>query len=165
MMTFFEAWPPFHICAVQDFFVCFNYYGRPPVVILHFGDTFKIPLLVCCVALKRLELGEVSFELISVRLGSGLVDCCSSFEALGAQTICTYKTAQINLSQCSVCSQHTVVLSKLRFLTHRVPSCFSRLYTHCRSHCFRNISWLFYSLLTKCYPSLKTASCQMKKKT
>lgn len=35
-----------HLCR-SGCFVCFNYYGRPPVVILHFGGAFKMPLLVC----------------------------------------------------------------------------------------------------------------------
>ncbi len=50
--------------------------------------------------------------------------------------------------QC-VCSKYTVVLSKRRLLTHKVPSCFSRLYTHSRSQCFWDISRLFYSLPAK----------------
>ena len=31
-----------HLCR-SGCFVCFNYYGRPPVVISHFGGTFKMP--------------------------------------------------------------------------------------------------------------------------
>lgn len=65
------------------------------------------------------------------------------------------------LCEC-VCSKHTVVLSKPRFLTHKVPSCFPRLCcTHSRSHSFWNLSWLLYSRPTKSYCSLKP--CQTKK--
>lgn len=33
-----------HLCG-SGCFVCFDYYGRPPVVISHFGGTFKMPSL------------------------------------------------------------------------------------------------------------------------
>lgn len=66
-----------HSCGSGSF-VCFNYYERPPVVISHFGGTFKKPLRPCCALVlrctkKRPELrGRCALSVFLVRLLSGL---------------------------------------------------------------------------------------------
>lgn len=156
-----------HLCR-SGCFVCFNYYGRPPVVISHFGGTFKMPLLVWYAPLHREDwsLGggvfRVEFGQAPVKLWAHwLILFFWGFRCPGHMYLQDRLHSWVTL-QC-VCSKHTVVLCKPRFLAHKVPSCFSRLYTHSRSHCFWNVSWLFYSLPTKSDFTLNPASCQTKK--
>lgn len=143
-----------HLCG-SACFVCFNYYGRPPVVISHFEGTFKMPLLVWYALLHRKDssLGggvfRVYFCQAAVKLWTHWL--ILFFLGFRCPSHMYLQTAYIHESHCSVCvcSKHTVVLSKPRLLTHKVLSCFSRLYTHSGSQCFWNISWLFYSPPTK----------------
>ena len=104
-----------HLCR-SGYFVCLNYYGRPPVVISHFGGTFKMPLLVCHALLhwKDLSLGGggfwVNFSQASVNLWIHwlIFNFFFYFQALSSKATCTYKTAYSYELHSTVCSANVL---------------------------------------------------------
>lgn len=112
MLTFFEAWPAFHICAGHGALFALTIIGDPQLLCCTLKELLQMPAGAVCSAEERTRgSGEVSLEWTSARLRARL----GTSEASSATATCTYVTVPC------VYSKHTVVESKLRHLSDKVP--------------------------------------------
>lgn len=106
MLTFFEVWPAFHICAGQGVLFALTIMGDPQLLFRTLQEPLKCPSW--CAVLHHTEktqalqgLGGGSLVCISVRLhsSSGLTDWVYYSETFDAQTTC-----ETFISQPAVCA-------------------------------------------------------------
>lgn len=130
-----------HLCR-SGCFVCINYYGRPPVVISHFGGTFKMPVLAWYALLHRKNMGlggsalGVYFCQARVKLWADLTDLIILLRLWVPRphvltrhhSHCSGCTANIQKSKANSESSHTKYLHVFLDFTHTAGATISETY-------------------------------------
>lgn len=128
VLTFFEPLACISHLRGSACFVCFDYYGRPPVVISHFEGTFKMPALECMLRCTEntWASGEVSWEPSSVKTRGSLIWSCGGSRCpgcmrvhesrcLGLLCVCAHRSPKH--TQAPACLSHTATASETYVLT------------------------------------------------